>query len=335
MRITLFSLVALLILMLSGCKKDETTPEIVTPKKWHVLSSQPNVFLSTVSFLNSNIGFAVGSYVDNEGLFLHGMIYKTTDEGLNWVITSPDTLHDLCTVFFTDTLTGYAAGTNCIIKTINGGKDWITILEDTEIHLISMYFPDKNTGFAVGLFGEILKTTNAGESWEYQQSETRCHLTSVWFTDNQTGYIVGYWNQDPDLYGIMLKTKDGGATWDSIPLPARYTPASITFTTPTVGYITGGNSVLKTTDAGRNWEIIFTNPYGGLQSASFIRNSPSGFVVGQNGAIFKTVDAGVNWSRMEGATTHSLNSVFMVNYDLAYALAFDSQLKMSTVLKWK
>lgn len=328
-------LLIIMSLMIFGCKENENSPGITSPKKIQVLSSQSNVIFSSLFFINSASGYAVGSAIDDEGLYLNGLICKTTDEGLTWKVISPDTLADLTTVFFTDTLTGYAAGTNSIIKTINGGEDWFTIFYNPQIHIHSICFPDKNTGFAVGLFGEILKTINAGESWEYLESGTRCHLISVCFTDNLTGYSVGFWNQDPDLYGIMIKTMNGGMTWDSIPLPAGYTPSSITFTRSSVGYISGGNSVLKTTDEGRNWDIIYSYPGGSLNTASFIKNSPSGIVVGQNGVIFKTVDAGVSWSQISNPTNSLMTSVLFVNHDLAYFTAFDPVTKTGSILKWK
>lgn len=330
-----FLILSSLIIMISGCKKNETTPDITTPKKWYVLKSQTNLFLSSVFFINSNSGFAVGSYVDNDGLFLHGMIFKTTDEGLNWSVTSPDTLPDLLTVYFTDTLTGYAAGTGCIIKTINGGKDWFTVLNDPEIHISSLFFPDKNTGFASGLFGRILKTTDAGESWQLLQSGTRCHLTSVYFTDELKGYAVGYWNEDTNLYGVLVMTTDGGNSWDSIPIPAGYTPEVVTFTHAETGYICGGNKILKTRDGGRNWDIIYTSFTGNLFSASFIRNSPTGYVVGQNGLVLKTLDAGVTWTPMTNSSNYPVNSVFVVNHNLAFFSAFDPSTHTGTLLKWE
>lgn len=291
--------------------------------------------MNSVFFINSTTGFAVGSAMDNSGLYLHGMIWKTTDEGLNWSVTSPDTLPDLLTVYFTDTLTGYAAGTGCIIKTINGGRDWFTVLNDLQIHVTSLFFPDKNTGFASGLFGRILKTTDAGESWQLLQSGTRCHLLSVYFTDDLKGYAVGYWNQDPDLYGVLVMTKDGGESWDSIPMPAGYTPAAVTFTHPETGYISGGNKILKTRDGGRNWDIIYSNSSGSLFSASFIRNSPTGYVVGLNGLVLKTVDAGVTWTPMTNDSHFPINSVFVVSHNLAFFSAFDPSTHTGTLLKWE
>jgi photosystem II stability/assembly factor-like uncharacterized protein len=325
-----------LVLTVCSCHKTDTNPDISTPLEWHLISSQPNTLLFSVYFTDSKKGFAVGSVLGNDGYSLiHGTIFKTSTGGSSWVNISNDTLQNLSSVFFTDSLTGYAVGTNSILKTNNAGNNWSTIFIDSNVILQSIFFVDKNTGYAVGISGVIMKTTNGGQNWEYLTSGTHCQLQSVYFTDNQNGYAVGYWNETSRSYGIILKTKNGGDTWDSIPFIGETMPGSVVFTTANIGYAVGSNSILKTTDAGLNWAINYSSPYLGLNAASFIRNSPSGFVVGQNGIILKTIDAGMSWTDVSGESESSLTSVYFVNQNIGYAVGFDQQSKIGTILKWQ
>ena len=52
-----------------------------------------------------------------------------------------------------------------ILKTTNGGTNWITQNYSSTENLFSVYFADSITGYAVGISGTILKTTNSGTNW--------------------------------------------------------------------------------------------------------------------------------------------------------------------------
>jgi photosystem II stability/assembly factor-like uncharacterized protein len=93
--------------------------------------------------------------------------------------------------------------------------------------------------------------------------------------------------------------------------------------------------ILKSTDAGRNWTSIYFSPYVGLNAVSFLRNSPSGFAVGQLGVILKTDDAGGSFTDLSGETNNMLLSVFFVNHQVGYATGFDPQSRSGTILKWQ
>lgn len=325
-----------LVFLICSCNKPDTNPVVPAPPAWTLISSQPNTLLFSVHFTDSKRGFAVGSILGKDGnSLIHGTILKTINGGSSWVNISNDTLPNLNSVFFTDSLTGYAVGTNCILKTTDAGKKWSAIFKEPNNFLQSIFFADKNTGYATGISGVILKTTNAGQSWKDLTSGTRCTLQSVYFTDTQNGYAVGCWNETARSYGIILKTKNGGDTWDSIPFTGETMPVSVVFTTADIGYAVGSISILKTTDAGLNWTSIYSSPYIGLNATSFIRNSPSGFVVGSDGTILKTIDAGLSWTDVSGESKSSLTSVCFVNHTIGYAVGFDQQSKTGTILKWQ
>jgi hypothetical protein len=151
--------------------------------------------LYSVYFIDSNTGWAVGSY---------GTILKATDGGENWISQISGTSHR--SVYFIDSNTGWIVGDGgTILKTTDGGNNWISQISGNASILYSVYLIDSNTGWAVGDQGTIIKTTNGGNNWHSQSSgtSTAYWLNSVYFTDPNTGWIVG-------SYGTILKTTDSG-----------------------------------------------------------------------------------------------------------------------------
>ena len=170
---------------------------------WVSVLDDPTLFLNSVSFVNSNVGFAAG-FVEWGA---KSKILKTIDGGDNWTTVFYDsTESNFSSVFFIDSNVGYAAGHGNgwkIIKTTDGGENWL--IQNNTIEANSLYFLDANTGYAVGS-GNIYKTTDGGSNWIKQESCIGIGLNSVIFVNNSTGYIVGE-------SGTILKTTNGGATF--------------------------------------------------------------------------------------------------------------------------
>jgi photosystem II stability/assembly factor-like uncharacterized protein len=93
---------------------------------WFVQNSGTTNHLRAVQFINSETGFAVGSY---------GTVLKTTNGGVNWILTDigyNNSSNDLC---FVNSNTGYLANyyvyAGTIFKTTNGGENWNAILNES------------------------------------------------------------------------------------------------------------------------------------------------------------------------------------------------------------
>lgn len=98
--------------------------------------------LSSVYFLNSNIGWSVGAF---------GVILKTTDGGINWVNQSGGTSDSLLSIYFIDSYIGWIGGANGIIlKSSDGGVNWEKLNSGTIWRLSSIFFISSNVGWAVG-----------------------------------------------------------------------------------------------------------------------------------------------------------------------------------------
>ncbi len=157
-------------------------------------------------FFIEQTGYAVGYNMSNSG----PVIFKTTDNGLNWTqqITS-STVRLFSTYFLNNTL-GFAVGENgSIIKTVDGGLNWVSQTSNTTNRLNSVFFTDSLTGYSVGNNGLILKTIDAGLIWSQQYSGIVNNLYEIYFPNQNIGYIVGDG-------GVILKTTSAGDSTNNI-----------------------------------------------------------------------------------------------------------------------
>ena len=121
---------------------------------WVTQSHPTTTALNSCSFINANIGCAVGNA---------GTILKTTDGGVNWIQQTSGTIEKLKDVYFIDALNGVIVGDNgTILKTNDGGTNWYMQSSNTTADLNDAHFYDSNVGYTVASNRTILKTTNGG-----------------------------------------------------------------------------------------------------------------------------------------------------------------------------
>ncbi|MCE1197515.1 MAG: YCF48-related protein [Marinilabiliales bacterium] len=328
-------LVLCLFWVMSGCNKTDSDGSASMVRSWHTLGTRSGQRPASLYFTDAQRGFVVGSELNNDGLFLHGFILKTTNGGAAWDVFSNDTLPNLFALFFTDSLTGFAAGSGTILKTINGGRKWTTVLKSGSLHLTSLSFPDKTHGYAVGLSGEFVKTIDGGKSWVTTTLSGECQLLSTCFIDAANGYVVGYNAQGGDQIGRIFKTTDGGSSWTTTRTEENVYLNSVTFPTQETGYAAGGCSILKTTDAGKNWSVVYSSQMAGLTGLAFVPNSPVGFAIGQSGVIMQSVDAGYSWSSLPAIESNQgLIFLQLTDTKTGYACGFDPVAKSGSLLKY-
>ena len=163
-------------------------------------------------------------------------------------------------------------------------------------------------------------------------------LVEIMFLDENNGFVSGR----NAAGGIILKTTDGGVTWTQIfnsGLPGEYVWklqtlqgnnnimfGSIESVAPNLG------KLIKSTDAGVTW-VSKDAPETDIQAVGFITEN-HGWMGGHNTGFFETFDAGTTWTDM--GIGYSLNRIFIINQDLAYASGatiykFDSTLSTNHV----
>jgi len=87
------------------------------------------------------------------------------------------------------------------------------------------------------------------------------------------------------------------------------------FTDSVTGFICGDNIVLKTINAGSNWN---RTDLQGIWNSVYFVNSSTGFLCGNNGKIMKTTNAGENWNTINSGVDKNLTSIRFINEQTGY-----------------
>ena len=141
---------------------------------------------NAIYFVTDSIGFAVGNGV-----------YKTIDQGDNWLRQNADTTKYYRSVFMLNEMEGFVVGNNGILlHTLDGGENWTERYISNQ-DLRHIVFFDENIGYAVGggfdyyndTIGVVIRTTDRGITWT-SQAISRQRLNSIQFVDS-TAYVVG------------------------------------------------------------------------------------------------------------------------------------------------
>ncbi len=161
--------------------------------------------------------------------------------------------------------------------------------------LYDIFFLNSNTGFVVGDSSVILRTTNAGANWNRISVGTDHPFRSIYFPNQYTGYIGG--GKSYVVIGflirdrVLLKTTDQGLNWYLVYTDGNYPSEDVYFLNSETGW-SGGTGLIKTTNGGLNWVN-----YGGAVTKIYFKSETEGNYWGNFGSsgIFKTVNGGFNW----------------------------------------
>ena len=221
----------------------------------------------------------------------------------------------------------WASGSgNTILRTTDGGATWTKLdsptpdrLDFRDIDAVS-----ETTAYVLsinaGPQSRIYKTTDAGRTWQlqFQNDDPKAFYDAMTFSDAAHGIAL---SDSVDGKFVFLMTENGGANWTRVPVdrlpPAQdnegFFAASGTNVAVRGSRIWAGTGaaaksrVLRSTDAGRSWQIAETPMRSGgnvgIYSIAF-RDDRHGIVVGgdyskeaeavENVAI--TSDGGATWT---------------------------------------
>jgi photosystem II stability/assembly factor-like uncharacterized protein len=166
--------------------------------------------------------------------------------------------------------------------------------------MYDIIFVDSNIGFISGEYGVLYKTTDGGNSWNQINIGTTNDLWSLAWSGSRLFVLSGYRVDDIQLKADSICYTDDLINWYCQRLDTSLN--NIVFVNDTVGYGTGtmlGSSwtspghVLRTTNKGQSWEMIYSAPNpqyqfeGCFYQLSFADEN-TGWVMGQEGQLFKT-----------------------------------------------
>lgn len=266
---------------------------------WERINSPAVNTINKIFFIDSLKGWAAGD---------SGIIIFTSDGGLNWDIQNSNISSDIISLFFLNDSLGWTLTQDVstfpyrtkILSTTDGGNNWlISEYPDENILFNSIYFIDSLTGFLGGSPVSIVRTIDGGMEWrEVELSGTYYDLPVLGFEffNHQFGFAFGGVR---DFVGVVWKTVDGGENWysqafnpDPI-IQIRFLDSlnvyGITYD-PELTYTT----LVKSSDAGENWDFQELELFGAAYSLSFRTAAEWWSPMGYEGFIV-TKDSGESW----------------------------------------
>ncbi len=230
----------------------------------------------------------------------------------SWEILNVPTDQHLRSVYFTDSLYGWAVGdSGTIIHTQDGGNSWGIQDAGTNNNIVHVFFLDQQLGWASswnfeGFFGTlILKTTDGGNTWSSQEyQEDNIFMNCILFLDPLNGWMGG----SPHA---IVNTTDGGQSWAQAAIDtnalAFFPVINIFFYDENYGYACGGmfdiaGVTWSTSNGGEKWypidnadapadEVHGMHLYDSLNVLGAGGDPDQGYGVG----MLRTDDGGYNW----------------------------------------
>ena len=175
-------------------------------------------------------------------------------------------------------------------------------------NLHSVFFTDSLYGWIAGDSGIILHSINGGLTWEFQQTHTPHDVQTLFFLDRNRGWASAFNYTVAPYGTVLLKTTDGGATWLSYPYPKENVFITcIQYRDPMLGWMGGRpHAIVKTTDGGTTWTEAAVDtstlaffPVLDIQFYNDKYGYASGGMFDIAGVVWRTTNGGDRWSAMD------------------------------------
>ncbi|MCU7496206.1 MAG: T9SS type A sorting domain-containing protein [Ignavibacteria bacterium] len=314
---------------------------ILRAQSWKVVSS-PDLkqAASDIYFVSEDEGWMSAD---------SGVVYHTTNGGLNWSLQNTNVVKNLKKIFFLDSNNGWiGTADGSILITKDGGKSWTESIFAGLVPNIkftyfdAICFTSSTKGFIVAGKDKaiyLFMTTDGGMNWVKKDSLTGT-VSQRWydisFADANNGVIAG------DKKTNIKYTTDGGTTWNSSPITDQMFGVikSVRWLSSKDVVLMGeGNDftglpcpVYKSADGGKTWVKKATGSFDRVKD-SYFKNSLEGICAGSNGFskmfYMKTSDGGETWTPLMGNFSVGLQAVTGFN-NVLYALGTDNHIFKST-----
>lgn len=122
------------------------------------------------------------------------------------------------------------------------------------------------------------------------------------------------------INGVLFS--QSGWIWQN-PQPQGNTMSNLQFVNSTTAFAMCFNSVMKSTNAGNNWSIYYTNHSQNNASLQFI-NETTGFIVSDSGIVLKTLNGGVNWGVSYDFHQAKFHKIYFRDVNTGYLLRYNN-----------
>ncbi len=197
---------------------------------WSTIYLEQFLRLVKIKFINQNTGFVCGDVSDTNLLVsLYGVLFKTTNGGINWSKMSfPYTLSISDLAFFNENTclalgngniqnNGSSTSGTKLFRSTDGGNSWDSILFVIGV-IPSIVETVKNTGvaFSVGYYydtyfgiGKIttFKTSNFGLNWLINYLNNDVYITGLSLIDENNFYMSGGFSGQQ---AVIYRSTNGG-----------------------------------------------------------------------------------------------------------------------------
>ncbi|MBU1875000.1 hypothetical protein KJ688_14930 [bacterium] len=225
---------------------------------------------------------------------------------------------DMCTVFFIDSMNGWAVGYNGQINiTTDGGVTWSNQNSGTTNKLTSVYFLNNQTGFASGYNNTLIYTNNKGNTWVPIQvaSDSGSIYSCLHSDDANNLYFISN-------YGEVYWSNDLGESWNNKHNFDNWGFSYLDYSNNPTCYAMqfGGNSLYKTTDGGNSWNI-YTIPLQWSGDIYFFdkdhgwitENWAPSSMIHDSTSIYMTNDGGETWIQQSSLSGLVLDNIVFVD----------------------
>jgi photosystem II stability/assembly factor-like uncharacterized protein len=224
------------------------------------------------------------------GVDYTGAIYKSSDGGISWSLSSTFTQPSIFRINCPTANVCYVVGTSGFIAaTTNGGLSWNGQAgAQGNAAIDGLSCASASVCYAAVFNGGILATTDSGAHWNAQATPTQgwrgisCPSTTVCFAVGDHG---------------MLATTNGGTTWtDETPAGNTDTFPDVSCSTTTTCVAVAYNGAIFGTSNGTTWTAQTSGTTTQLTGVS-CAGATTCFAVGNQGLIIETTDGGATpWS---------------------------------------
>jgi len=261
-------------------------------------------------------------------------IFYTPDGGLTWVkqrtILPP---REIRSIWFVDSLRGWAIGETPLLYTNNGGNVWLTdstVIGGIDARPRKILFTDSLHGWILMGTVNMYRTADGGGKWTRHIIDSVAVVNDsdpklgefiskdLLFLDPQQGWLATSWG--------LYSSSDSGKTWKRF--NREYSFAGVHFFNSMDGWATGGtpitlrNDYFKTSDGGVTWESQTSRITGQtLWGVDFV-DEMTGWAVGSGGTIIHTKDGGKTWVHQTSPSRTRLRSVNFWDKKIGWILGF-------------
>src|SRR3954453_13219505 len=257
--------------------------------------ASPSAPPSDIWFISDTTGFALAG----------GTIQKTTDGGNTWTPAFNGTAK-LNSLFFVNTLTGFAVGDGkTILKTVDGGTTWSaqSVSADAPAADITKVRCASATRClaATRQGDQLLRTDDGGNNWTSIKPSTN-RIFAAAFESPNFATAVGQ-------AGATVISATGGENWTPVGtvLTATLTRLRATSSRAVLGPGDNGN-LARTTNGGEDWTKPNVATSEDILDVTFPTDAV-GFAVNTAGELRKTGNSGQTWSPVDTADLARPNAI--------------------------